>query len=266
MDNLPNKENLWGNWKEESLIKIDQPPYADISNTGSDSDYKKYLTEIKSSPSTIDVLGALNMGSSHLEKAAYVYRETMGSIYACVVMNAKVKIIKNLLTQIPMNQSNIQKNLKDTQGAITKSMVSKGCRDITSGTGELSLKKSLLDNTTYQYCTYRYYLYYLDYTAQNSFDTYKASAGGDGAKFFDQTNNVAEYISRVRTKIGTEISHTKEIFPQALVAYTEFERTYASHILLVMILEDYIELRSTLKQLMNPIGQVIYKASNCQAP
>ena len=49
-----------------------------------------------------------------------------------------------------------------------------------------------------------------------------------------------------------------------MVAFTEFEKTYASHVVLEFILQDYINLRDSLKQVMNPIGQVIYKASNKQ--
>jgi hypothetical protein len=80
------------------------------------------------------------------------------------------------------------------------------------------------------------------------------------------TEFVALEINQVSSKITTEINHTKEIFPQAMVAFSEFEKTYASHVLLEFILQDYIDLRVSLKKLLNPIGQVIYKASNAQAP
>lgn len=66
--------------------------------------------------------------------------------------------------------------------------------------------------------------------------------------------------------IAQEIEHTREVFPQSLVAYNEFERTYASHVVMLFVLEDYALLRDTLKKVMNPLGQVIYKASNAESP
>lgn len=35
---------------------------------------------------------------------------------------------------------------------------------------------------------------------------------------------------------------------------------------MLFILEDYVLLRDSLKKVMNPLGQVIYKASNAQSP
>ena len=51
-----------------------------------------------------------------------------------------------------------------------------------------------------------------------------------------------------------------------MIAFTEFEKTYAAHIILTFIQQDYLALRESLKQLLNPIGQVIYKISNAQSP
>jgi hypothetical protein len=138
-----------------------------------------------------------------------------------------------------------------------------------TNTSEFSLRKSLLDNTTYQYCNYRQYLYYLDYTSKNTLNTYYASKNTLGAEDknpLKDTSSVAIDIAISANKIVSEIAHTKEVFPQAMVAYTEFEKTYASHIILEFILQDYIDLRDSLKKLLNPIGQVIYKASNAQSP
>ena len=213
------------------------------------------------------------MGPSFLEKASYVYKETMGAVYACAVMNAKVRIIDNLITKIPMTQSNIKQKLKNQVSSVRKTMDAKTCREV-QDTSELSFKKTLLDNTTYQYCNYRHYLYYLDNASKKSLDTYYKLRHDNGTNTdADENNNLlkdtdsgATEIVRSANKIRSEIAHTKEVFPQAMVAFAEFEKTYASHILLELILQDYIDLRESLKQLLNPIGQVIYKASNAQSP
>lgn len=179
-------------------------------------------------------------------------------------MNSKVRIFENLLTKIPTVQSNLKQQLT-TQLKHTISAMKEKCRTITDSS-ELSLKKAVLDNTTYQYCNYRQYLYYLDYTSKNTLNNFYASKNGSGnVSSFQNTDAAALEIAQSANRIVSEIAHAKEVFPQAMVAYTEFEKTYASHVILEFILQDYINLRTTLKQLLNPIGQVIYKISNAQA-
>ena len=42
----PTDNTLWKDWKNESLITIEQIQYADITSTTSDTIYKKYLEKI----------------------------------------------------------------------------------------------------------------------------------------------------------------------------------------------------------------------------
>jgi hypothetical protein len=262
----PTNPELWNQWKDNSFLKNEQVFYADITKKDEgDAVYKAFLKGIESDPSKIDLIG-LGLGPRFLEKASHVYKEAMGTIYACAVMNAKVRTINGLLA----NQS-VRSNLKDkltNQLKYTMSAMKTKCRTI-EDKKEQSLKRSILDNTTYQYCNYRQYLYYLDSTSKNSlkayYDTNKGTASG-ASNLLKNTDGAAMEISRSAGKIASEIAHVKVVFPQAMVAYTEFEKTYASHVILEFILQDYIGIRGTLKKLLNPIGQVIYKASNAQSP
>lgn len=265
--NIPNKSSLWKEWKSDSLIKMEQVNYADITKNDGDEEYKTYLEKIQADTFGFSAIG-LSTGPTFLEKASYVYKETMGAIYACAVMNAKVRITNDLLTKIPTKQSNLKQRLTKQLAYTRKTMEQKGCREV-KDTSELSLKKSLLDNTTYQYCNYRQYLYYLDNASEKSIgDYYNPHQGGttNVPNLIGNTDIAVQELAHAANKIRAEINHTKEVYPQALVAFTEFERTYASHVLLEFILQDYIDLRDSLKKLLNPIGQVIYKASNAQSP
>jgi hypothetical protein len=175
----------------------------------------------------------------------------MGTIYMCAVLNAKVKIIKNLLNNVKITKSNIQKNLEKQKIILTKQIEGKFCRNISDDKKELSIKRALLDNTIYQYCNYRQYLYYLDYTSRNNLDQYFKSKnipdGTTDSSMLKETDATATYIKYQNNHIKREIDHAKEIFPLALIAFSEFERTYASHIILELILQDYIELRTNIK-------------------
>ncbi|MDD5197952.1 MAG: hypothetical protein PHN60_03790 [Candidatus Gracilibacteria bacterium] len=266
---VPNRNQLWRDWEKESLIKKEQVIYADITKKEQgDTEYKRYLGEIKADPFRIDTIENFSLGPTFLEKASYVYKETMGAVYACAVMNAKVRIIGTLMAKIPMTQSNTKERYQKQLVYIQK-IAGEKCR-ITGDTSELSVKKTLLDNTAYQYCNYRQYLYYLDSASKKSLDIYyKIHTEGnttENANLLKNTDSAAMEIFQSAGKITSEIAHTREVFPQAMVAFAEFEKTYASHIILEFILQDYLDLRDTLKKLLNPIGQVIYKASNAQSP
>jgi hypothetical protein len=79
-------------------------------------------------------------------------------------------------------------------------------------------------------------------------------------------NTVKTKFEEVAWGIEKEIYHTRKVYPLALAGYAEFERTYWQHLLLLLIQEDYITLREQLKNLLNPIWQVLYKVSNAQSP
>lgn len=256
----------WMNGKTQSLIKQTNLFYTDITNKDdSDQKYKDYLTKIHADPSRISIINIIS-GPTFLEKASYVYKETMGAIYACAVINAKIRIIDTLLVKIPSTQSNLKERLTKQSTYLKDNIEKNGCLK-TTDSSELSLKKTLLDDTTYQYCNYRQYLFYLNSASKESLDIYySGTTSNNRSNPLDNTEVVAQKIAQSANKITNEITHTKEIFPQALVAFNEFEKTYASHIILEFILQDYLDLRESLKRVMNPIGQVIYKASNAQSP
>ena len=106
----------------------------------------------------------------------------MSAIYACAVMNAKIRIIGNLLsnTKLQTGQSNFINGLKNQLTRTRKDIDKRGCREVSENTASLSIKKLLLDNTTYQYCTYRQYLYYLDTASKKSLATYYKTANENG--------------------------------------------------------------------------------------
>jgi hypothetical protein len=107
----PTDPALWSNWKDNSFLKQEQVFYADITKKDDgDKEYKRYLSAIKTDPSQIDSF-QFSLKPAFLEKASYVYKETMGTIYACAVINTKIRIINNLL-MVPTTQSNLKKKLK----------------------------------------------------------------------------------------------------------------------------------------------------------
>ncbi|HBY75012.1 TPA: hypothetical protein DEG21_04005 [Patescibacteria group bacterium] len=66
------------------------------------------------------------------------------------------------------------------------------------------------------------------------------------------------------SQIQNEITHSKDVYEQSLVAFNEFENTYPSHIILLFIYSEYIEIRNNLNKFLSPISQLMYKIPQAQ--
>ena len=62
--------------------------------------------------------------------------------------------------------------------------------------------------------------------------------------------------------ISNEIRKADLVLPQAIAGYKEMERTYATHLLLMILYDDYIRLRDNLAKYMNATSQLFEKAYN----
>lgn len=157
--------------------------------------------------------------------------------------------------------------MKNQIEAFKGQLTSYQCRgDFAKEGDEMSIKKTLLDNTFYEQCNFRYYMRYLKGNVRYNFasfaDTQKKNPGTFSRSY--GAEEMATILTNMESEADTAIEHTKEVYPKALVAFSEFERAYVPHIMLVFIYDDYIQLRSNMKKLFNPIGQVLYKIPNAQ--
>ena len=206
----------------------------------------------------------------------------MNGIFACAQINFKIRTHENLLKTIKgekADSGNTAKKLEEQTKKLRSELTRRHCADRTSTDGKdtVMMKKMVLKQTAKEYCNYRHYLQYLKSNAQYRLADYVAAEkkrrtdgpekSADGSsKPLGDTEEAGTAVANLTVAIGQEIDHTREVFPQAMLAYNEFERTYASHVVMLFVLEDYVLLRDTLKKVMNPLGQVIYKASNAESP
>lgn len=117
------------------------------------------------------------------------------------------------------------------------------------------VKKAVLEQTTYEFCKYNYYLEYLkerNNKILSLFDT----------KNSIPINTVNQEFNKRINNINIEIERANNIFPIALKSYADFENNIWAHILLELLKEDYKVFRIWLHKTLNPINQVIYKINN----
>ncbi len=260
------------------LLKYSSIIYPDITNPNSDAQFTGLLDTTKGSKEELNAILDLQSKymplASEIEKSSAIYKERMNSIYACAVLNTKLRIHTKLMDTFRPTGSNIVNRLKQSSDQITRRIDELQCRNIANDGGdgaELSLKKEIIGQTTYEYCNYRHYLYYVDYSVKHrlgdvlsTMKKKKALLNGATDEYdqFKTTDSVAKGLAEVATRADSEIARTRDVYSAAFDSYTDFERNYASHVIMILIEDRYALLRDFLRETMNPIGQVIYLASN----
>lgn len=243
-----------------SLLKVETIPFVETSvDNNSDSIYNVYLNKIGAGW-TVDI----SLASWPFEKSKIIYRETVNKNFNCAILKSKLKIWNSILKYIKKSDSssNISAKIK-TQNEDLKNMISEYKCATSENSQDFWYKKALVENVTYHYCNYRHYLNYLEVDSRNNikgFITYSSGAKKD-------EYSVNEYKTRLAKndlQIQNEIAHSKDTYEQALVAFNEFENTYPSHIILLFIYSEYIEIRNNLNKFLSPISQLMYKIPQAQ--
>lgn len=206
----------------------------------------------------------------YIAEAKELYRKNMDSIYWCatsiVNLRALKKIRDELLVWDKELTSRIRARIDERIAAVEKAIAESQDRcKVSSAKDDNIIKKAVLNQTIYEYCKYAYYLMYLqEYTESRywmiQLDTWTGSLINDYYIWtIDEALNTAIQNANM---VNKEITDSEKAFPVAFKAYSEYENNLIVHILLELLLEDFIVLREKLHQNINPINQVVYKLSN----
>ncbi len=284
-DALPWNQKIGGQ-EVPRLTSLSRFVYPDVFDSKAQEKYASGLKSFKwSDPSALAEYEAqltansdsLPLGTS-LERASIVYKERMNTVYACAVLSTKLRIHNRLLKSFKPDSSNAVESITEASRKISTRITEMGCTSIADSWekgSELSLKRSLIRDSVLEYCNYRHYLGYVDYSVGNRIwelvqAEFKARGTGSwelkASDLLPATENIAQALSDFASRSSQEIARTQWVFPEAFEAYREFDRNYASHVLMVLIEDKYLRVREYLRDTMNPIGQVIYQASNATSP
>ena len=201
------------------------------------------------------------------KNAQSIYRFNQNAIYKCWVLNSQEKAFKDLVEKLLKNTDQtgilktkvlpkIEKKLKKITQLITKNK----CQIIKQKDKKKAIKKIVLDQSTLQYCNYKYFLKYLksleDDDLEKNFPKWKQEIAA---------NRISEIITQNKNNFQEEIDHTDRMYPVAYETYTQYDSFIKIHILLELLKEDYRTLRDKIYQTLHPINQVVYKIINAQS-
>ncbi len=207
-----------------------------------------------------------------LDAAKKLYRENMGNIYKCAIIQIQINSLKNLEKFIKKEASGrlsdtIWWQLKIRTNRLEKSSNSIGCTlaDKTS----IQNKLNILKETSYQACKHVSYLEWLKTHYEKTKTVFseekQRKVYGNNFSFKVTPEQVSSDINRRKNAVAEEISHTYQVFPIAYQAYSEYENNFPIHLLLEVIRADFILLREWLRDTLMPIAQLGLKIINAMS-
>lgn len=77
--------------------------------------------------------------------------------------------------------------------------------------------------------------------------------------------SVARAMNMRTVQIQSDVDRATSTLQKSAVAYREMERTYMLHLMLLIIYDDYLELRQNMNTYLNAVSQLFEKAKNAQS-
>jgi len=208
-----------------------------------------------------------------LEAVKDLYRENMGNIYKCAIVQAQINSLENMKNFLSGDASG---NLWDSVWWQIDLRISR--LDISANTIGCTLaddetvhnKLNILKETSYQACKHVSYLEYLKTFYEKTNNLYSEQEAEEvyGTNIFTDIVTPQEISNDINTRknaVAREISQTYKVFPIAYQAYTEYENNFPIHFLLEVIRADFTVLRQSLYETLMPIAQLWLKIINAMS-
>ena len=128
----------------------------------------------------------------------------------------------------------------------------------------------MVNSVVLQNCHYTKYLTYLesriDEDMSNTLTIDTQIGTGDAKEIPTDTDTMRRILGQRREQIRIEIALAQRTLPRAILAYQEMARTYAAHLMLVIVYDDYVRLRDNLAKYTSATSQLFEKAYNAMTP
>jgi len=217
-------------------------------------------------------IGALSTNRA-LEVAQIVYHSRMNTVFDCAIIEARKKIITWLKNTVHWQSEILEKIKQEERGLDQKSSQCIpawwGWSSNTTPEGE-DPSTRMINTATLQYCHYRQYLTYLESQLEENISQYNridSSIGENPTVRVIKSSDIFQTnFLKKQEQIRNEIYAADRAIPRAVAAFKEMERTYAIHLILLVIYDDYVKLRDNLARYMNSTSQLFEKAYNAMSP
>lgn len=230
-------------------------------NTGNSTWYKEWVT--------LAQIGSFG-GFRVAEVSRKLYRKNMNAIFSCTVIATRKDKLEKLGSIIKgkSGASEIERSLEKEKKRYELLMTKMNCNQNMTSKGDDKIIDRLASSAMIEYCNYTYYLDYLDENIKSNFAqslTIDANIGSQsGTNIATTTDQARSVFASYGNILESERSRANSTVPKAIMAFQEMDRTYITHLLLVIIYDDYLKLRDNLNTYMSIVSQTFEKAYNAQ--
>lgn len=272
------KSCLWGKYftnystecNNKNPFELYECRVTNLCNSCNNADSKKvfdtvwyYEASTYVDNTTTDVLKSLH-------EVQKIYKENMNSIYKCVLIDIQERWLEYLEKIISSTDKtwSIKKELSPKISSEKSKLKSKkatlGCWWLSDDNSTSTLiKKEVLDQVTFEFCKYNFYLLYLKEgyykDTKNILWIKKEELNNTTTSEPIEITNITSQYTSISNEIDNEVVKIQKVFPLAYYAYSEYEDNYLLHLLLTLIKQDYVLARDQLSKVLWPINQVAYK-------
>ena len=255
---------LWKDYKEVSFLKYLDVPYVPAGTENAKSTYSQYLGQIGADASCLD-----QTGTTDVDRAHCAYSQTMDRLFSCARLYVQYHLAEKLQTIFPDETGSRKQFDQKTTQYHEQFSSDPACREPVAG-GTLTVSPALLKNTTYQYCSYAYYLEYLNDTTSHALSA-DIKPSSDGATGTPQdtsisTNDALVRINLLKGQAAQSSGNANILMRDSLTAFGEWERAYDQHILFAFIEAKTKDISEDLRKVTGSWSQTLPKVPNAQAP
>lgn len=273
-----NSEQKWNNPKEWGTI-VPPPTYAPldasaISRTISATIAWKNLPSEKEK--IVEELESIRLGNVSVLKSVEVarvqYRSAMNNIFACGIIDSRSQMLIDLQKKInekfPAKNSEIIQKLQKEEKKLQAVRNTLPCKAIEKPGNTITPEARIINSSTKQFCHFSYYLLYVrDNLEKNNLrvmEIERAIGQWNGTNIPQTTESWIREASLRSAQIDNELARATNTLPRAIRTFQEMKRTFNIHIMLTIIYDDYLRLRSNLSEYFNATSQLFEKANNAQ--
>lgn len=208
-----------------------------------------------------------------LEIAQIAYHARMNTVFDCAVIESRKNIIELLKKTISW-QSELLEKIRREEIALDQKARQCIPKDASTTSGRSSIddtRNRLINTTVLHYCHYRKYLTYLESHIEEDITQFNAIESqiwenNTATRVIPDSESLHRSLLNRQARLNDEIYVADRAIPRAISAFKEMERTYATHLLLVIIYDDYVRLRDNLARYMSSTSQLFEKAYNAMSP
>lgn len=219
-------------------------------------------------------IATLGSKSSQIVEIAKIHhREKMNQAFGSAILLSRLRILSDMRTALQSKMWSYSSeigNKLEIETRKTESLLEQYGGKHTTEDKQM-IRDRLLQTVMIQHCMYTQYLTYVDGNIEENYQgminleqQIRANTVYSGTSIPATITTARQSIESRQDVVRRELAKSENNLLKWIDAFMNMESTYAAHILLVIIYDDYLRLQRNLVKFLNPTSQYFEKSYNAQ--